>query len=273
MTNPASPTPPMDPERFGQYIERRLSLNDDEIQLIDRDDLQLRLLVREREVSVDLASYYQSYLLKPSQIDAVAQTLVRVLLRELPTETESDYASLADRICLMLKPVDLLAEVRERSLPMLVYREFLADLIIVYTIDEDHSVAFINEDHLERWEITEQELHERAQANLRERTNAIRYTTVGERDQRLYIFNSGDGFDASRLLLTDMLTQWARTLPGRLVVGIPNRDFLIAFSDANPDILQAVAAQIQTDVLQQAGSLTDQLFTLDKGVVRDYEWE
>jgi uncharacterized protein YtpQ (UPF0354 family) len=196
-----------------------------------------------------------------------------VLLGELPSETESDFASLSDRICLMLKPIELLVEVRERRLPMLVYREFLADLIIVYTIDEERSVAFINEDHLERWSITEQELHARALVNLQARTNEVRFTTTGTGEQRLFIYSTGDGYDATRLLLTEMLTQWAKSLPGRLIVGIPNRDFLIAFSDANPDTLQAIAHQIQVDSAQRALGLTDQLFTLEKGAVRAYEWE
>lgn len=263
----------MSPELFANYIERRLSLNDDEIQLIDREGMELRLLVREREVTVDLSSYYRAYAQKPTHIDAVSQTLVRVLLGELPTETETDFESLADRVNLMLKPIELLVEVRERNLPMLVYREFLANLIIVYTIDEERSVAFINEDHLERWGINQQDLHARALQNLKRLTADARFTTTGHGEQRIFVFSSGDGYDATRLLLTDMLTQWAKVMPGHIVIGIPNRDFLIAFSDANQDILQAIAHQVQIDSVQQANGLTDQLFTLEKGEVREYEWE
>jgi uncharacterized protein YtpQ (UPF0354 family) len=267
------PQPPMDAERFASYTERRLSLNDDEIQLIDRDGMEIRLLVRNQEILLDLSNYYRVYRQRPDQIDAVMQTLVRVLLGEIPSETDTDYDSLADRIYPMIKPIELLVEVRERNLPMLVYHEFLANLIIIYAIEEGRSFAYINEDHLEQWGVTENELRDRALVNLRRRTVDIRYTTAGERNQRLFIFNSGDGFDATRLLLTEMLTQWARMLPGQLVIGIPNRDFLIAFSDSDPDILQAIAMQIQADSAQQANGLTDQLFTLIKGQIREYEWE
>jgi uncharacterized protein YtpQ (UPF0354 family) len=267
-----SETSPMDSERFAQYLERRLSLHEGEIQIIDRQRMELRLLVGERETMVDLTNYYRAYRQKPDQIDAVAQTLVRVLLGELSTETDTDFEAIADRVCLMLKPASLLAEVAERKLTMLVYRQFLADLIIVYTITEDRSIAFINEDHLERWGIAEHELHDRAITNLRRRTIGVRYTTVGEGEQRLFIYNSGDGYDASRLFLNETVTEWARMLPGQIVIGIPSRDFLIAFSAVNPDVLQALAAQIQTDALQPNG-LTDQLFTYVKGAIREYEWE
>jgi uncharacterized protein YtpQ (UPF0354 family) len=157
---------------------------------------------------------------------------------------------------------------------MLAYREFLADLMVTYVIDEERSVAYINEDHLDRWNISVQDLHEQALENLRRRTDAnVRYTTVGEGEQRLFIFNSGDGYDATRLLLADVLSNWARELPGHLVAGIPNRDFLIAFSDANPEILRAVAHQIQADSAQREYGLTEQLFTLVDGVVKEYAWE
>ena len=96
---------------------------------------------------------------------------------------------------------------------------------------------------------------------------------MGAGDQQLFIYNSGDGYDAARLLLADVLADWARALPGNLVIGIPNRDFLIAFSDANPEILRAVAAQVQADAAQRQYGLTEQLFTLVKGVVKEYSWE
>jgi uncharacterized protein YtpQ (UPF0354 family) len=94
---------------------------------------------------------------------------------------------------------------------------------------------------------------------------------IGEGDQRLFIFNSNDGYDATRLLLTDILATWAQHVSGHLVIGIPNRDFLIALGDANPDILRSVAAQIQIDAVQRDYGLTDRLFTLVGGEVREYE--
>ncbi len=266
--------PTMDAERFGEYIERRLVLYEDQIQLIDRNDLILRLIAAEREQTINLHEFYVAYQHNPALLDDVVRTLVHVVLGELPSGVaERDFADFADRIFFMLKPAELLVEVRERKLPMLVYREFLADLILVYTIDDQRQVSFVNEDHLDIWDITTQDIHERALVNLRQRTNNVRYTSVGKGEQGLFIYNSGDGYDASRLLLSEVTDDWARKMPGQLVLGIPNRDFLVGFSDANPDILRAVAAQIQLDTINHAYGLTEQLFTVIDGQVREYEWE
>jgi uncharacterized protein YtpQ (UPF0354 family) len=263
----------MTAEQFGAYMEKRLTLYD-EVELLDREGMELRLRVNGADVAADLGNFYNAYRRDPAQLDAVVQTFAKTLLGIHPDRSTSNYAELSSQIYPLLKPIILLSEVRERKLPMLAYREFLADLMIAYVIDEEHSFAYINEDHLERWNISVQDLHEQALANLRRRTDdRVKYTTVGEGEQRLFIFNSGDGYDATRLLLADVLAAWSRELPGHLVVGIPNRDFLIAFSDANSEILRAVAAQVQSDAVQREYGLTEQLFTLADGVIKEYAWE
>jgi uncharacterized protein YtpQ (UPF0354 family) len=263
----------MTAEQFGAYMEKRLTLYD-EVELLDREGMELRLRVNGADVAADLGNFYMAYKRDPAQIDVVVQTFARTLLGIQPDRDTSDYTELSSRVYPILKPIEMLAEVRERKLPMLAYREFLASLMIAYVIDEERSFAYINEDHLERWKIGVVDLHQQAIENLRRRTDErVTYTAVGAGEQRLFIFNSGDGYDATRLLLSDVLADWAREVPGRLVIGIPNRDFLIAFSDANSEVLRGVAAQVQSDAAQREYSLTEQLFTLANGVVKEYVWE
>ncbi|MCS6939962.1 MAG: DUF5688 family protein [Roseiflexaceae bacterium] len=265
-------TPLMEADQFAAYIERRLSLYDDVIAVRERRGSVLIVHARGRDVTINLDRFYRAYVQDPAQLDAIVHTMVSVLTREIPARDRSDFASLRDRIFPMLKPIGLLAFVRERNLPMLVYRPFLADLIITYVVDEPQSVAYINEQHLEQWGVSEREIHELALRNLRRRTDErAPYTMVGEDEQRLFIFNSNDGYDATRLLLTDILADWAKQVCGQLVIGVPNRDFLIALGDANPDILRSVAAQIQIDSIQRDHGLTDRLFTLVGGQIREYE--
>lgn len=186
----------------------------------------------------------------------------------------TSFDELRPRVMPILKPLELLVTVRERELPMLIYRPFLGDLMITYVIGEGDRLAYINEKHLERWQIGEHDLHEQAITNLRRRTDESgSYTTTGEGAQHLIIFNTQDGFDATRLLLPDMLAGLRGQFPGHMVIGIPNRDFMILFSDAERSILASVASQIEADVTQRANGLTDRLFTLEGGEVREYMWE
>lgn len=265
---------PMPPSDFTDYMVKRLSLHEEEIEVIDQDYLALQLRVRDKVLRSDLNQFYSAYVENPVQIDAIARTYIRLLLGDLPEETTDDFMLLENRIFPMIKPIELLTEVNTRNLPMIVYREFLSALIITYVIDERGSVSYISENHLDNWDITTTELHDKAIENLRLRTyEQVDYVTTGRNEQKLFIFNSGDGYDASRVLLTDVLDDWSREMTGRLVLGIPNRDFLIAFSDVDGEIVRNLANQIEADSVERAYGLTSQLFIFRNGRLQEYEWE
>lgn len=265
---------PMSPEQFTSYMARRLSLFEDQVEVLSWVELELRLRIGDRSVLADLEAFYAAYTANPAQIDTIARNFIQSLLGAVPDRSEQEFTALAERVMPMLKPASLLLTVRESNLPMLAYRPFLADLIIAYVIDEGQSVTYMNEEHLDRWRISEQELHELALENLRQRTHErVRYTVAGEGERSLFIFNSGDGYDATRILLSDVLASWARQIPETLVIGIPNRDFLIAFSDADDEILRSIAHQIQADSARFEHGLTDQLFTFAAGRITEYDWK
>lgn len=265
---------PLTPQQFAGYIERRLADGSDPIEVLGRDGGELSLRVNGREMTIDLALFYTAYRQRPEQIEAVEHTLRQVLLGQSPDRQQQQYQQLATRIYPMLKPITLLVTIRERQLPMVAYRELLGDLIVTYVVDEGQSVSYLNEEHLEHWGISLVELHQQAIENLRRRTlQQVNFVATGADERRIFIFNSADGYDASRLLLTDILSRWAQEVPGALVIGVPNRDFLIGFSDADPDVLQGVAAQVQLDSQQQSYGLTDRLFTIDQGQIRLYEMD
>jgi len=265
--------PALDAEGFAGVIAQRILAQGD-IEVRGREGLTLTLHVGQSDLAVALDNFYRVYRQHPEQLDAVADTLLKSLRGYDTARTITSFEPLRERVFPMLKPITLLASVRERKLPMLVYRPFLADLIIAYVIDEPSSVAYINEQHLERWELPEHELHAQAMENLHRRTDErANFTVVGEGAQRLIIFNSMDGYDAARLLMPALLERWRPELGGRMVIGVPSRDFLILFGDGDRQILATVAQQIQIDAANREHGLSDQLFTLIDGQVREYEWD
>ncbi len=273
MTNPDQPTPFLDPEQFAGAIETFLRTQEG-VTVSERNGMDLVLRVGAKDLQLNLANIYAAYQQNPAELAAVVSTLERSLRSYDSARQITSFAELRERVYPMLKPLTLLATVRDRKLPMLIYRPFLADLMICYVIDEPGSVAYINEQHIERWQIGEHELHEQAIANLRRRTDERgTFTIAGEGAQRLIVANTQDGFDATRLLLVPLLATWRPQFPGSMVIGIPNRDFLIAFSDTDSTILSNVAQQVQFDATERENGLTDQLFTFVDGQIREYMWE
>jgi uncharacterized protein YtpQ (UPF0354 family) len=245
-----------------------------EIEIISRSERDLELEVRGLPIRAGLENFYAAYAQNPALLDTVVQNFIEAALGFVPNRGESDYDALAERIFPMLKPIKILATVAERKVPMLAWQQFLADLIVTYVIDEPQSVVFVNEAHLERWGVAQVDLHAQALANLRRRTQEERdYTSVGEGEQRLFIWNTNDGYDATRLLLTDVLARWQRELGGQVVIGIPNRDFLIALGTSDRTVLGNIAKQVQFDAANQPFGLTDQLFTVADGQIREFDWD
>ena len=264
---------PLSREAFSTLVAERVEQLP-EIEIISRSERDLELEVRGLPIRAGLENFYAAYAHNPALLDTIVQNFIEAALGFVPNRGESDYDALAERIFPMLKPIKILATVAERKVPMLAWQQFLADLIITYVIDEPQSVVFVNEDHLERWDIGQADLHAQALANLRRRTAEERdYTTAGEGEGRLFIWNTNDGYDATRLLLTDVLVRWGRELGGDLVIGIPNRDFLIAFGSNDRNVLGNIAKQVQLDAASQPYGLTDQLFTVVNGQIREFDWD
>lgn len=242
-----------------------------EIEILSIDELTLSLRIGGRELTSDLTSFYQLYRQSPGDLAAVHAALLDVLLDQPPDRSEDDPAVLLDRILPMLKPLALLEQVRAQKLPLLVYRPLAGDLMVCYVIDEGQSVAFINEEHLARWGVSEPQLYRRALANLRAKAWQPHPGQIGSGKGGLLIFNGRDGYDATRLLLPELFAEFAASTPGNLVIGVPNRDFLIAFSDADPRVFEKVRAQIDIDLRTQPNSLSAQLLVLREGQLQVYE--
>jgi hypothetical protein len=71
-------------------------------------------------------------------------------------------------------------------------------------------------------------------------------------------------------LLPDLMAKWAERIPGRMLIGIPNRDFLIAFSDRNPTHLAAIAGQVRRDAAKRDHPLCADLLVWQDGQIKEF---
>jgi uncharacterized protein YtpQ (UPF0354 family) len=202
---------------------------------------------------------------EPDQLPALWQALEATLEDQPPDRSEDNPAVLMGRVLPMLKPISLLNAVREQGLPLLAYRPLVGDLMVTYVVDEGSSVAFLNEGHLQRWGIGEQTLWTAALRNLRAKPWRPNPGVIGVGNASLLLFSSGDGYDATRVLLPELFMEFAASIHGTLVIGVPSRDLLIAFSDADPRIFMRIQAQVETDARAEGHPLSPQLLTYQQG--------
>lgn len=163
-------------------------------------------------------------------------------------------------------------ELRERIFPMIVadsngapprhtVTESLVDgLLVAYAIDSDRTITYIPEAQFETWDVNRDTLHEVALENLVTRSQAMTAHAAQDDDGQinLILFQTGDGYDASRILLPTLHDRLREHLGSPFAAAIPTRDILLCFRNDDETIAR-LRTQIADDYRRMPHQVTDRL--------------
>ena len=231
---------------------------------------QLRVRVDDSLLNLDNA--YRQYQLYAERFDEIL----------LPT---IESLELSRRLAERGQPPQL-EEVRERILPMLypepAWREMLgetvaspwvAGMVVLYVVDEEHSYWFIRRELLAGWGWTPERLHGLALRNLESHfeANPMEITVAGEPDgPRLLLPNRPDAYNATRLLSETFLERLRDELGSPLAVGVPSRDLLVAISLHDEQAVEHVRVRVANDYGVMDHPLCQQLLLITRDGVSRY---
>lgn len=107
-----------------------------------------------------------------------------------------------------------------------------AGLPVVYTMDAGGFDIVVNGDHLLSWGVEPSAIQDAAIRNLSAWSAGAAWTVETSGERRLLSSETGDGWDAARILLPETVQHLVRELGshGRILVGIPERHLLTAGS-------------------------------------------
>lgn len=199
---------------------------------------------------MNLGNIYGNYRQLPRSrrgefIRACVRSLALAHRRELPDDFESASHDLRPRIW----PRAAVEQERLRGrlgdqgpgLADLPHEPIGEHLLACLAYDWPESVQSITAENLEDWGVSVYEAMEVARRNLEETT-----TSYGKIGENLYCFNTGDTYDASRLVLVDRIATFE--LAGRPVAMAPTRDHLLitgSEDDEGLSMMADLAAQVQ----------------------------
>lgn len=105
-----------------------------------------------------------------------------------------------------------------------------AGLPVVYTMDAGGFDIVVNGDHLLSWGVEPSAIQDAAMRNLSAWSAGAAWTVESSGDRRLVSSQTGDGWDAARILLPEAVQHLVTELGslGRILVGIPERHLLTA---------------------------------------------
>lgn len=151
----------------------------------------------------------------------------------------------------------------------------LAALPVVYTIAAGGFDIVVNGDHLLSWGIEPREIRDAAMRNLATWSATAPWSTEESGNRHLVSSQTGDGFDAVRILLPDVVAHLVTVLGsfGRILVGIPERHLLIAGSMRPGD--DDFAGLFATFVVEQSGGADEpidrRVFELRDGQLVEFD--
>jgi hypothetical protein len=258
---------PMSAALFTTYLVTKLR-SEPGIEIVGQKNLELKLRINDVEVTARLDRPYRAYLDAPLTLGSIIQSFVNTL-HLLPIPKMDAFADLASLLYPMLKPCAYLDQVAEEGAPPLVARPFVADLLVTLVIDSPRSVAYVSVDQQARWGVSAEALFARALENLARKDTEQVYQVFGEGLETLCVCQMTDGYAATRVLLPQLMGEWQRRVAPRLVLGLPNRDFMIGFSSEHPG-REEIAAQIRADAHSRDYPLSGGIFEWRAGELVEY---
>jgi hypothetical protein len=128
-----------------------------------------------------------------------------------------------------------------------------AGLPVVYTLDAGAYDIVVNGDHLMAWGVEPSEVQDAALRNLAAWSATAAWTDEVSGERRLISSDTGNGWDAARILLPEVVDHIIAELgsAGRILIGLPERHLLTA-ATLRPDDPE-FAALFADFVVEQSG--------------------
>jgi hypothetical protein len=221
-----------------------------------------------------LENLYRVSILHPDDITHHVQRWAVELLRaaEGTPDQGATYDDVKDRILPMLlrapdekaAAAEDVAADEEADAPArgreIVSQPLVEGLTIAYAIDQDRTIAYISRSRFEKWGVPLDQLHQTAITNLAARSEQIAAHAAQDEKGRvnLILFQTMDGYDASRILLPTLHDRLREHLGSPFAAGIPNRDILLCFRD-EPETVSRLSQQIAEDYQRMPHQVTDRL--------------
>jgi hypothetical protein len=240
-----------------QFVEQVLEVVADRFPLVKiaRGEAPFSMKVNGHVASLE--NLYRSVVLHPDESRHQIERWIVELLRasEGSPDRNGSFDELRDRILPMILSEKDIASHRHT-----VTQPLIEGLHVAYAIDSDRTIAYIPQTQFESWGITRDQLHEAAIENLVSRSEAMAAHAAQDEDGQvnLILFQTMDGYDASRVLLPTLHEKLREYLGSPFAAGIPNRDILLCFRN-DDDTVARLRDQIGDDHRKMPHGVTDRL--------------
>lgn len=228
--------------------------------------------IRIADSEVNLANFYRSYLLQPDRFREIVLPGIATVVRLQewgPDQLMPPLDDVADQIMPMLYA----SSDAEENLDGFVRVPWIGGLCVMFVLDEDETYRFVHEAMLEKWDVDPDDVNLLAMENLERFAieNPLEVTVVGEDEApKMLVPVNSNAYNTVRLLGSDLHQRLRQILGAELVIGVPNRDFFVAVSMAQPKLIEDVRQRVVADYQSMHHPLTSRLLVISADGVSEY---
>jgi uncharacterized protein YtpQ (UPF0354 family) len=178
-------------------------------------------------VQLVLGDAYKQYASDPDRQDEIVDGLVQEAVRRMEDgNTKRSFSDARDQLMPLLKRrVDVSRIENDPAV-----KQF-DDLDVIYAVQGDHYLTVATKDDLARWGRSVDDVDSLALSNLEKQTNKDqKLLCEPSGGQKLCGWASGDGYDASRMLVPGLRRQIVKELGGPAVYAVPLESVFVALT-------------------------------------------
>lgn len=183
---------------------------------------------------------------------------------------EQEFAEIRERLYpMMMDP----AQLQEKGQGQMLSGQIADLLYVIYAIEEPNDkVRYVAMQDLRDWGVSHSTVHVTALKNLDRLTKGKRvHKLAGPGGERpMFIWNLQDGYDAARILLPKWLDDFAESVEGNLLVGVPHRNWLVAFGDEDPALVEMIQRRVAQEHREAGFPVSPYLYSWDGMTLERY---
>lgn len=257
---------PREPESFAEqvaFLLRRLDPNHT-IQFVGPREL----VVDGRRV--DLENLYR---LVNHDVDR-GQEIVEHYLEQLFTNdtlslSAASFDFVRPKIMPRIQPVTIFDHL---SREQVAHIDFVNGTVIVFVIDLPQMTVSVTTEQMIRWGVQVEDLERIARKNLETFESELSFKMVKSKEGGVAaICAEQDGYDAARLLLSELFCKLAPRMGGDFYVGIPARDMFLAVSAGPEPFLSRIKGRLIHDFRRLPYPITPELYYVTRDGVAGTE--
>ena len=191
-------------------------------------------------IRLELGDAYKQYTSDPDRQDEIVDGLVQQVVRQMKEgNTKRSFSEVQEQLLPMLKRRIDVSRIKDTP----AVRAF-DDLDVIYAVQGDDYFTVATKDDLDRWGKSVDEIDSLALANLEQQTNKNqKLLCEPSGGQKLCGWASGDGYDATRMLVPGLRRQIVKELGGPAVYAVPLESVFVALTRNYAPVIKSKVLQ------------------------------